>query len=212
MSMKIRIPNTWKDIEVSKFPLIYDIVRDSDIDENERNYRVLSILADVNVNDIKRIKLTDLKELVKKIEYVFKFEFPAYKEKFKHNKIYWQVNFDVSNLNAEDFISLSKLTENEDTIINNLPQIVAIFIKPYKYKWFKKVELQMEYSDIVDKLKSVDVGTIYPIAVFFCSITSDLLKNIEDYLESQSQQVMKIMTETMIEQKSKNITIIGAGM
>jgi len=119
--MKIRIPNSWKDIRVDKFPLIYDIVRDSDIDENERNYRVLSILADVNLSDIKKIKLSELKKLIDSIQYIFKFEFPKHKQTFKHNKIHYKINYDVTQLNAEDFITLSKLTENEDTIINNLP-------------------------------------------------------------------------------------------
>ena len=210
--MKIRIPNSWKDIRVDKFPLIYDIVRDSDIDENERNYRVLSILADCNLSDIKKIKLSELKKLIDSIQYIFKFEFPKNKQTFKHNKIHYKINYDVTQLNAEDFITLSKLTENEDTIINNLPQIVAVFVKPFQYKWFKKVEIEMDYNEIVSKLKDVDIGTIYPIAVFFCQITDSLLENIEDYLESQSAEVMKILNQELTsELKNRNIQITGDG-
>jgi len=42
--MTITLPTTWHEIEIGKFPLIYDIVRDNDLEDTEKKIRVLSIL------------------------------------------------------------------------------------------------------------------------------------------------------------------------
>lgn len=205
--MKLTIPNSWQNISIEKFPLIYDLIRD-ELDDNEKNIRILSILSDVNVNEIKKINIEGIKKLIDKIQFVFKMEFPKEKHKFKHNGYRWVVNYDITKISAGDFISLSKLTETEDSIINNLPQIVAVFIQPFQYRWFKIDPIEMDYTAKVNNLKTVDVGTIYPIAVFFCSIIASLLVDIEDYLESQAQEVKKIL---MNELNNKSTTIIGDG-
>lgn len=205
--MKLTIPNSWQNISIEKFPLIYDLIRD-ELDDNEKNIRILSILSDVNVNEIKKINIEGIKKLIDKIQFVFKMEFPKEKHKFKHNGYRWVVNYDITKISAGDFISLSKLTETEDSIINNLPQIVAVFIQPFQYRWFKIDPIEMDYTAKVNHLKTVDVGTIYPIAVFFCSIIASLLVDIEDYLESQAQEVKKIL---MNELNNKSTTIIGDG-
>lgn len=205
--MKLTIPNSWQNISIDKFPLIYDLIRD-ELDDNEKNIRILSILSDVNVNEIKKINIEGIKKLIDKIQFVFKMEFPKEKHKFKHNGYRWVVNYDITKISAGDFISLSKLTETEDSIINNLPQIVAVFIQPFQYRWFKIDPIEMDYTAKVNHLKTVDVGTIYPIAVFFCSIIASLLVDIEDYLESQAQEVKKIL---MNELNNKNTMITGDG-
>lgn len=205
--MKLTIPNSWQNISIEKFPLIYDLIRD-ELDDNEKNIRILSILSDVNVNEIKKINIEGIKKLIDKIQFVFKMEFPKEKHKFKHNGYRWVVNYDITKISAGDFISLSKLTETEDSIINNLPQIVAVFIQPFQYRWFKIDPIEMDYTAKVNHLKTVDVGTIYPIAVFFCSIIASLLVDIEDYLESQAQEVKKIL---MNELNNKSTMITGDG-
>ena len=205
--MKLTIPNSWQNISIEKFPLIYDLIRD-ELDDNEKNIRILSILSDVNVNEIKKINIEGIKKLIDKIQFVFKMEFPKEKHKFKHNGYRWVVNYDITKISAGDFISLSKLTETEDSIINNLPQIVAVFIQPFQYRWFKIDPIEMDYTAKVNHLKTVDVGTIYPIAVFFCSIIANLYQDIEGYLESQAQEVKKIL---MNELNNKNTMITGDG-
>ena len=41
--MTIELPNSWHDISIDKFPLIYDITRDKEIDPIDREIRVISI-------------------------------------------------------------------------------------------------------------------------------------------------------------------------
>jgi hypothetical protein len=207
--MTIELPQTWHDIEISKFPLIYDVVRDIDLNDNEKKIRVISILSDVNVNELKKIKIDSINQLIDHIQFIFKMEFPKEVESFEHEGYLWKINYDITELSAGDFITLSKLTENEDTIINSLPQIVALFVKPYKKKWLHYEQVEMEYKEIQKLISNMSVGIIYPVAVFFCSAISSLQADIEDYLEKQSKQVMKILQKEL---NSKSTMTIGVGM
>ena len=131
-------------------------------------------------------------------------EFPNSVEMFKHNGYRWVVNYDITKLSAGDFISLSKLTESEESIIGNLPQLVAMFVKPYKLKWFKLKEVEMDYEQKVEHIKSINVGIVYPLCVFFCKVIEGLYPHIEDYLVKQMSEARMTMESELNELKNKN--------
>jgi hypothetical protein len=191
--MTITIPNTWHEISIDKFPLIYDIVRDKEIDAIDREIRVISIIADIPVHEVERIRIDQLKELIKSVNFIFQMEFPKAVEVFKHNNYRWIVNYDITKLNAGDFISLAKLTESEESIIANLPQLVAMFVKPYKLSWLKYKEIEMDYIQKVEHIKSMNVGIVYPLCVFFCKVIEGLYPSIEDYLVNQMKEARELI-------------------
>lgn len=200
--MTITIPTTWFDVSIEKFPLIYDIVRDKDIDPIDREIRVISIMSDVPVADIEKIRIDKLKELIKTVNFVFKMDFPKPVQMFRHNGYRWVVSYDITKITAGDFISISKLTESEESIMANLPQLVAMFVKPYKLNWFKLKEIEMSYEDRIKHIQSMNVGIVYPLCVFFCKVIEDLHPIMEDYLVNQ----MKLMREKIeSELNSKSI-------
>ncbi len=195
--MTITIPTTWFDISIEKFPLIYDIIRDKDIDPIDREIRVISILSDMPVADIEKIRIDQLKELIKSVNFVFKMDFPKPVEMFRHNNYRWIVSYDITKISAGDFISISKLTESEESIMANLPQLVAMFVKPYKLNWFKLKEIEMSYEDRIKHIKSMNVGIVYPLCVFFCKLIENLYPSIEDYLVNQMKEARETIEKEL---------------
>ena len=120
---------------------------------------------------------------------------------FKHNDIWWHVNYDITKLSAGDFISLSNFTKDEDTIVQNLPEIASIFIKPYKRKWFKFKPIEIE---TIEHIKTMKVGIVYPLCVFFCNLIVNLRPDIETYLEKENQKATETVMKLMNEQTKKN--------
>ena len=202
--MTITIPTTWFDVSIEKFPLIYDIVRDKDIDPIDREIRVISIMSDVPVADIEKIRIDKLKELIKTVNFVFKMDFPKPVQMFRHNGYRWVVSYDITKISAGDFISISKLTESEESIMANLPQLVAMFVKPYKLSWLKYKEVEMDYKERVEHIKSMNVGIVYPLCVFFCKLIENLYPTIEDYLVNQMKEARMTIQKELKEQNSKN--------
>jgi hypothetical protein len=145
------------------------------------------------VADVEKIRIDQLKELIKSVNFIFQMEFPKAVEVFKHNGYRWIVNYDISKLSAGDFISLAKLTESEESIISNLPQLVAMFVKPYKISWLKYKEIEMDYIQKVEHIKSMNVGIVYPLCVFFCKVIEGLYPSIEDYLVSQMKEARELI-------------------
>jgi hypothetical protein len=79
-----------------------------------------------------------------------------------------------------------------------------MFVKPYKLKWLKLKEIEMEYSDKVEHIKSMNVGIVYPLCVFFCNVIKGLHPHIEDYLVKQMSEARAIMEKELNELKTKN--------
>lgn len=189
--MRVSIPKSWTSITIEQFPLIYDIIKDESIEPIDKEVRLISIITGLTVDEVSNIEIGQLKDLVKRVRFIFKMEFPKPVDTFKYNGYVWHVNYDITKLSASDFISLTKLTATEDDVMLNLAEIVSIFIKPYKRKWFKYVPVDMEYNDKLAIIKTIDVGTIYPVCVFFCKVLTNLLPVIMDYLEKEKQEIMK---------------------
>ncbi len=189
--MKVTIPKSWTSISIDQFPLIYDIIKDEDIEPIDKEIRLISIVTGLPVATIESIELGQLRELIKKVRFIFKMEFPKAVEVFKYKGYKWHVNYDITNISAADFISLTKLTATEDDVMANLAEIVSIFVKPYKRKWFKWELVEMDYKDKLGIIKTIDVGTIYPVCVFFCKVLTNLLPVIVDYLEKEKQEILK---------------------
>ena len=199
--MKITIPNSWDGITIDKFPIIYDLLHDSNIDKIDKEIRIISVLSDIPVNEIEKIRIDYLKELIKAVNFIFTMQFPKPKEIFKHNGITWFVNYDITKLSAADFITLSNYTMNEDTVVQNLPEIASIFIKPYKRKWLKYEPIEIE---TLEHIKTMKVGVVYPLCVFFCNLILNLQPDIKTYLENQNEIAMKTAMELMNEPMKKN--------
>lgn len=204
----IKLPKSWESITIEQFPLIYDVIKDESLDKVDKEIRIISILSGYSINFVEVIDLKHLKVLIKAINFMFNFEFPEYVQEFKHNGYTWKVNYDVTKLSAGEFISLTKMTATEQDVINNLAEIAAIFVKPYKRKWFKLVPIDMDYEERLKHIKQVNIGIIYPLCVFFCKVLTNLLPVIKDYLEQANE---KLMTKIQNWIKQNKISTLNTG-
>lgn len=189
--MKVSIPKSWASITIEQFPLIYDIIKDKDIEPIDKEVRLISILTGLSVAEIEDIELGHLRELIKKVRFIFKLEFPQPVEWFNHAGYKWHVKYDISKISSADFISLTKLSTTEDDVIMNMAEITSIFVKPYKRKWFRYVPVEMDYKERLELIKTINVGVIYPVCVFFCKVLTNLLPVIKGYLETEKEKILQ---------------------
>lgn len=202
--MKIVLPNSWNGVTIDQFPLIYDILKDKDIQSIDKEIRIISILSNVPVIELERLQIDSLKELINSVNFVFKMDFPKAVEKFTHEAYEWFVNYDITKLSAGDFISISKLATDEDSVMSNIAEITAVFVKPYKRKWFKYEEVRIDYHERMQLIKTLPIGVIYPVALFFCKVMEALHPVIQDYLENELIKANK-MANKLIKQSKINI-------
>ena len=55
--MKVSIPKSWASITIEQFPVIYDIIKDKDIEPIDKEVRLISILTGLSVAEIEAIEL-----------------------------------------------------------------------------------------------------------------------------------------------------------
>lgn len=209
--MRVKLPASWHQIPISKFPVLYDILKDKDIDPIDKEIRVISELTGLSVTTVENISLDGLRALIKKVRFVFSMEVPKPVNEFKHAGYVWKINYDVTKLSGKDFISLSKYNEGEDSTMQNLVQITSLFVKPYRKKWFKLVEANLTEYEREDLISQAPVSVIYPMCVFFCKVLRDLLPVIQGYLENQEAKILnQIANELRHNTKSTSSTGDGS--
>jgi hypothetical protein len=98
--MRVSIPSSWHSIKIDQFPLIYDIINDKDIEPIDKEVRLISILTGLDVATIEQIEIGHLRELIKKVRFIFKLEFPKPVEWFTHGGYKWNVNYDITKISA----------------------------------------------------------------------------------------------------------------
>ena len=101
----------------------------------------------------------------------------------------FMVNHLPSTLTMAEFIDLTEYTKNEESIVQNMHHIIAIFCKPEK-RWFKKTITERE--QIANVLQNhLDIKVAYPTAVFFSSLYKSLLNRIRSYLMKKQLPLLK---------------------
>lgn len=209
--MKVKLPGSWSQIPIGKFPHIYDILKDDGIEPVDKEIRVISEITGLHVATIENIALDDLRKLIDKIRFIFSLEMPKPLHKFKQAGYTWKLNYDVTKITGGEFITLTKLNETEDSTIQNLPEIAAIFCKPYKRKWFGKlVPANLTDNEKAEIIGTASVGVIYPMCVFFCKVLKDLYPAILDYLKDRRMEILTKI-ESEIKHNMKSTLTTGDG-
>ena len=201
-----KLPKDYSEVTISQLIEIKAIDEDKSIDnepapELTRAILKLSVFNGVPYEKLESMPLAEIKEDIKKLAFLDTLPSDKKVEWFKCGGYWWKVNYDITKLSAGNYIDMDMWVKKPDEILNNSHKILSIFCQPFK--WLRK------YKKITDEqkfeiLKNVPVSVAYPLAVFFCNLFSNLIESMPDYLQQQSQQLMKEAQELVLSNSQKN--------
>lgn len=178
--MRVSLPNDWSGVSLKQFSEIYDLIQDKSIDNIDREIRTLSILSGLSSDQLEDLSLTNLKLLLEKVDFTKGLPSEKPVDSFKHAGYTWKINKDITKLTAGEYISLTHFTKDGQNIMNNMPQILSIFCKPYKFKFFKK---EIPFKKSAELLQDSSIAIVYPLSVFFCNLLTNYILITEAYLK-----------------------------
>lgn len=201
--MKIELPKSWKGVTINQFNELSKIKKTDDDDDINIIVEIIHVLSGVPRPTIEQVALPDLIKMYKSLDFINKLEFSKELQKFiKVDNIIYKCEFDLSKMNANQYMSLKNILKKE-SITENIHEILAIFFIPVGKKFnevsFNKIA-ETFYTDV-----SIDVA--YPLALFFCNLYNDWMHHIADYTDRKNS--------TRKLNHTKNLTLhstkIGAG-
>lgn len=178
--MKITIPDNWSEVTLRQFIELNQIESENEI---MRGVEIISILSDIDPEEIKKIEAEDLKKILDNLKWIN--ELPSSQEKF------------TITVKEEDYhlIPLQKLTlgqwiDLESWVKNhtdNLGNIMALLYRKTDEKYNSSL-MSSKAEMFLDELK---VDDIYGTMLFFCLIVQEFIKNTPNFLLETTLETMK---------------------
>lgn len=162
---------SYKNISILKFQQLVNCLNDDNDFTIWKNR--ISILEDMDIKVIEKMKVTDFKKIVAKYKWINDEQMPTdWVKEFTINDEKFIVQLESSTWNVEQFISLSTLTKNKDEIVNNIHNILAVLCKSNEDNSITEYNRKAELF-----LNNLPITTAYPIALFYAASLTYLFTN-----------------------------------
>jgi len=162
---------SYKNISILKFQQLVNCLNDDNEFTVWKNR--ISILEDMDIKLIEKMKVTDFKKIVAKYKWLNEELMPTdWVKEFTINNEKFIVQLESSTWNVEQFISLSTLTKDKSEIVNNIHNILAVLCKSNEDNSITEYNRKAELF-----LNELSITTAYPIALFYPASLTYLFSN-----------------------------------
>jgi len=195
--MDVTIPTSWKDINIDTYIKLVPVL-ETEQEDITRVINILCVLTGKKREEIKEIQLTDYHKLIKKMAFLFT-EIPTKLEskRIKLDGNYYEFKLQAENLLFGEYINAMETlnSKNENVVIENLDKILASICRPVEKKFGKWKEKKMTSKLLQETVKKfrdkMSIADAYPLAVFFCNHSKELMTNIQTSLIAQAEKITK---------------------
>jgi hypothetical protein len=195
----MNVPTQWNEVTLKQYIEVADLMR-VDIDELDRQVKILAVLSGVDEDELGRLSLPNLKKAIRAIQFIYNKPKPKpIKQHIKIGTKKFSVNLDMRSISGGEYMDLTQLIKDKEMVTSNLPSIIAIFLHPVNYFGFRIKDC---YVDSVQTLDSrintakliedkMNMEDVIMLSGFFLNLWSVLIKDTADYSEKELKEVSK---------------------
>lgn len=174
----------WSEISIKKFDEIKNALKTNFNKELEANLAMLSILCDVDIQEIENLPLTEFSKLLKQTDFIAKMPKVDIKDKYVINGKKYNVCLSVNKMTTAQYIDYQTFGKDID---GNLKNLVSVFLIP-EGKRYGEYDLE----NVIDELyNNMPIADAYSVCFFFTLQLQSLTKVTFSYLERKIRKEMK---------------------
>jgi hypothetical protein len=184
--MKIELPNSWEGVTIEQFQALQKILAENG-DEYATNVAIISIMSGVPVDEIETYSLKTyakcIEQLLGQVQKVVEF-----------GGLRYNVITDVYKLNGGQYITLMHLMKDPDKVIDQLNEIMAVFLVPKKKTWWgwKKQPYDSEkHKEVAEAMLQAPMTIVQPLSAFFLSSYLKSAKHILEFSVKKAEKIKK---------------------
>lgn len=193
--MKIDIPKDWSGVTIRQFQEIQDLINEGCEDKNLLNIAIISVLSGWPIEQVEALSVKSYKKILSVLTFISEPITGQLKKQFKLNGLKYRVVSNIYELTSGQYITLMHFIKDEETILKNLHNIMALFCIPYEKKWYghKKGKYNAKrHEQIASEMKGVTMDIVNPLSSFFLA---KYLKSVKTSLESSVRELEKVKTQ-----------------
>jgi len=189
--MKIELPNSWEGVTIEQFQALQKILAEKG-DEYATNMAIISIMSGVPVDEIETYALKTYAKCMRTLSFLSEQLVGEVQKAVEFGGLRYDVITDVYKLNGGQYITLMHLMKDPDKVIDQLHEVMAVFLVPKKktwYGWKKQPYNSEKHKEISEAMLQAPMTIVQPLSAFF--LTS-YLKSARHILESSVRKAEKV--------------------
>jgi hypothetical protein len=192
--MELKIKTGWSEVTLEDFLMIKSILLDDNLDQFEKEVRILCLLSGVEEDYFNDYTLQEIKTVFASIAWINE------EPKGDIQDIYiiagkkYRLIKTIKDLKANQFIDLNNLISDKDEILNNLHSICAVLLLPAK-KLPPKSRL---FNRFLNLASSHEKGKKWIEAKGIRSILPDAGKYMDSPLDERAELIFKHLSVTQV--------------
>lgn len=191
--MKVIIPKDFSGITIGQFIELQNI---KSIDSDVIDFMVdfVSTISNLTYKEAANLSVADLRKIYDSLGWFNEgVKETSITERYELDGVMYCANIDISKITANQYVSIMTALKNGTDA--NLHHIMAALYIPYGKKYD-----DIPANEVAEKFyKNMPITIAYPLAVFFCNLLKDSMKDINLYLSSQAmsktRQALKEVAE-----------------
>ena len=206
--MKIELPNSWSGVTVEQFQALQRILAEKG-DEYATNVAIISIMSGVPVDEIETYSLKTYAKCMQTLSFLTEQLVGEVQKAVEFGGVRYDVITDVYNLNGGQYITLMHLMKDPDKVIDQLHEVMAVFLVPKKKTWYgwKKGKYDPEkHKEVSEAMLQAPMTIVQPLSAFFLS---SYLMSAKHILESSVRKAEKVKKQA--ERRLKHLNRNTAG-
>ena len=150
----------WKDISIRKYNEIVKVL-DDDIDDLDKNLQLLSIVRDMDIDEVESLPLLELGKMMKDIQFIN--NQPKHNGKIPDNIIIKNKKYSVVKNVKKITVSQYMDYQNYLKMGGRVEQLLSVVLIPYGKKYG-----EYDFDDVIDDIYNhLDITTALNISFFF---------------------------------------------
>lgn len=180
--MKVTIPKDFSGITIGQFIELQNI---KSIDSDVIDFMVdfVSTISNLTYKEAASLSVADLRKIYDSLGWFNEgVKETNITERYELDGVMYVANIDISKITANQYVSIMTALKNGTDA--NLHHIMAALYIPYGKKYD-----DIPANEVAEKFyKNMPITIAYPLAVFFCNLLKDSMKDINLYLSSQAME------------------------
>lgn len=187
MQIEINVPSRINEIPLKNYQAFLKLQKSSN-DEEFIAQKMIEIFCGIQIKDVAKMKLTSINELVVHFNNIFS-EKPKFQPTFKIGNMEYGFITDLENITFGEYVDLDNyLSSWED-----FHKAMAVMYRPVVKRKGDKYEI-FEYtgaSEFSDAMQYAPMDVAISASLFFWSLGSELLNATLNYLETETNRMIK---------------------
>jgi hypothetical protein len=193
--LELTIPESWDDITLEQYQEFILTDFNDGFTPLEKMFRVISILCDVSEDEIRKININQLQNIINNLNFINdKPEKDNFTYSFDIEGVKYAAIKSFNNIKVGEWIDIEHLLQDYKL---NIHQILAIIYRPTTY-FIDNSEYEIEDYDSNNRneraklfQKHLKSTTAITSSVFFWIFVNDYLVNMKDYLTQEMKNQME---------------------